>query len=131
MNLLERLGGPAEVRAVTDELYDRLLADEELGPLFTSTHMPTMRVRLGDYLIGACSGEVTVTAERLQAAHAQHGVNDRHFSIMAGHLADLLEGSGIDDETTADVLDLIADRRSDVVSHSHVADEWNPVDDSV
>ena len=131
MNLLERIGGPSTMRMVADGLYDRLLADDELGPVFSSTHMPTMRQRLTDYLIGACVGEVTVSAERLRAAHARHDVNDRHFSIMASHLADLLAESEIDDDTAADLLDLIAHRRADVVSHSHVIDEWDPYDDIV
>jgi hemoglobin len=131
MNLLERIGGPSTIRTVADGLYDRLLADDELGPVFSSTHMPTMRQRLADYLVGACAGEVTVSAERLRAAHARHDVNDRHFSIMASHLADLLADSGIDDDTAADLLDLIAHRRGDVVSHSHVVEEWDPYDDSI
>lgn len=117
MDLLDRLGGPAAIRAVTDHLYDRLLADDEIGPLFATTHMPEMRRRLGDYLIGACTGEITVSAERLRAAHAEHEVNDRHFSIMASHLADLLDDAGVDAESAADLLDLIATRRDDVVNH--------------
>jgi hemoglobin len=131
MDLLVRLGGPTAIRAVADGLYDRLLADDELGPVFASTHMPTMRQRLADYLVGACAGEVTVSAERLRAAHAKHDVNDRHFSIMASHLADLLDDAGIDGDTAADLLDLIADRRGDVVSRSHVVDEWDPLDDTI
>lgn len=131
MDLLGRLGGPTAIRSVSDELYDRLLADDELGPIFASTHVPTLRQRLADYLIGACVGEVRVSAERLRQAHAEHDVNDRHFSIMASHLADLLDDRGVDPDTAADLLDLIASRRADVVSDSHVADEWAPQDRTI
>ena len=121
MHLLERLGGPAALRAITDRLYDRLLVDDELGPVFATTHMPTLRGKLADYLVGACVGEVRVSAERLRAAHAAHHVTDRHFSIMASHLADLLDEDGVDSDTAADLLDLIASRRADIVSGSAVA----------
>lgn len=131
MDLLTRLGGPTVIRAVSDALYDRLLADDELGPIFTTTHVPTLRLRLADYLIGACVGEVRVSSSRLRAAHAGHDVNDRHFSIMASHLADLLDEMAVDPETSADLLDLIASRRGDVVSGSHVVDEWDPYDNDV
>jgi hemoglobin len=131
MDLLERVGGPVAVRAVADALYDRLLADDELGPLFADTHMPTQREALAAYLVGALAGEVTVSAERLRTAHSAQGVTDRHFSIMASHLADLLDEMPIDPETAADVLDLIAARRADVVSGSAVADSWDAIDPTI
>lgn len=131
MDLLARLGGPDAVTAVTDALYDRLLADPELGPLFATTHMPDQRQRLTAYLLAMCVGEEAVPAARLRAAHAEQGVTDRHFSIMAGHLADLLGDLEVESEAAADLLDLIAERRADVVSGSLVAGTWEPVDPSV
>lgn len=131
-SLLERLGGPDVVRRVADALYDRLLADDELGPLFTSTHMATQRQALADYLCAASDGHGEVGAgARLRAAHAQQQVTDRHFSIMAGHLADVLEAMEVDAEVAADLLDLVAERRGDVVSGSAVADAWEPLDPTV
>jgi hemoglobin len=129
MDLLQRMGGPVALRALTDRLYDRLLVDDELGPVFATTHMPTLRPKLADYLIGACLGEDRVSAERLRTAHKAHDVTDRHFSIMASHLADLLAESDVDDDTAADLLDLIASRRADIVSGSAVA-AADPLDPS-
>ena len=88
-----------------------------------------MRQRLAEYLTGACVGEGSVSAERLRKAHAEHDVNDRHFSILASNLADILAESSIDDDTAADFLDMIADHRGDIVSRSHVVAEWDPYDD--
>lgn len=125
---LVRLGGSAVVAQVADALYDRLLADDELGPLFASTHMPTQRVALADYLCAALAGDESGAPDRLRAAHAEQHVTDRHFSIMAGHLADALDELGVDAELAADVLDLVAERRADVVSGSAVAESWDPLD---
>lgn len=131
MTLLDRLGGATPVADLAHALYDRLLADDEIGPLFADTHMPTQRQVLATYLVAAFSDGDTVPAERLRAAHREHGVDDRHFSIMAGHVADILDDLGVDSETAADVLDAIAALRSDIVSESVVAGTWDVVDPEV
>lgn len=131
MDLLARLGGPAAIARVTDALYDRLLADPEIGPLFAATHMPEQRLRLTVYLVAACAAQEALPADRLRVAHYNQGVTDRHFSIMAGHLADLLAEAGVDAEAAADLLDLVAARRADVVSDSSVATTWSPIDPDV
>ena len=128
MTLLDRLGGAEPVTALANALYDRLLVDDEVGKLFAETHMPTQREALAGYLVGAFSGGDTVSAERLREAHRRHEVNDRHFSILAGHLADLLDESAVDDDTAADVLDAVAALRGDVVSQSVIAGSFDIVD---
>ena len=120
-SLLERLGGADAIQQVATALYARLLADEEIGPLFTDTHMPMQRDRLVAYLTEACGGGAHDAAVSLRAAHAAHQVTDRHFSIMASHLVDLLEELGADPDAAAEFLDLVAARRGDVVSHSQIA----------
>lgn len=128
MSLLERLGGPEPVTRLANALYDRLLVDAEVGLLFAETHMPTQREALAAYLVGAFSGAPTVSSGRLRDAHREHGVNDRHFSIMASHVADLLEEMSVDADTAADVLDAVAGLRGDIVSQSAVAGAWEIVD---
>jgi hypothetical protein len=74
---------------------------------------------------------VAVPAARLRAAHQRQGVTDRHFSILAGYLADLVVELELDADAAADLLDLVASRRGDVVSDSRVADSWGPIDPTV
>ncbi|MCB0955157.1 MAG: group 1 truncated hemoglobin [Ilumatobacteraceae bacterium] len=119
--LLERLGGTGAIQQVATALYARLMADDEVGPLFRDTHMPMQRDKLAAYLVEACGGPLRDAAVSLRTAHAEHQVTDRHFSIMASHLVDLLEELGADPDAAAEFLDLIAARRGDVVSHSQIA----------
>lgn len=128
MSLLDRIGGPEPVTRLAHALYDRLLADSEVGQVFAETHMPTQREALAVYLIGAFSGVPSVSGERLREAHREHDVNDRHFSIMASHLADLLGEMSVDADTAADVLDAVAGLRGDIVSESVVAGTWEILD---
>jgi len=130
VELLDRLGGRDGIGEVARVLYDRLLADDEIGVKFSDAHLPQLRERLTDYLAEACSGTHDVAGARLRAAHAEHDVGDRDFSIMASHLADVLDDLGVDADASADLLDLVAARRADVVASSHVADEWDPIDGS-
>lgn len=125
------------MRVLADRLYGLLLADRELGPLFAQTHIPSQSQRLAEYFIEVCgdtqsvAAAASVSAQRLRAAHASHHVTDRHFSIMASHLADLLSELEVDDDAAADLLDLVAARRADVVSASTVAGQWEPFDPTV
>ncbi|MGK2947239.1 MAG: group I truncated hemoglobin [Acidimicrobiales bacterium] len=131
MELLERLGGPMGVRSVTDALYDRLLADDEIGPLFAETHLPVQRAAMAAYLVALCSGTASSAGERLRLAHVDQGVTDRHFSIMTSHLADVLGAAHADEEAAADLLELVTSRRADVVSVPTVADSGLPLDPGV
>lgn len=119
------------MRTVTDALYDRLLADDEIGPLFAETHLPVQRAAMATYLVALCSGTASAAGERLRLAHADHGVTDRHFSIMASNLADVLGALDADEEAAAELLELVASRRADVVSEPTLADSRLPVDPRV
>ncbi|HWL45396.1 MAG TPA: hypothetical protein VNQ73_20810 [Ilumatobacter sp.] len=116
MDLLGRLGGAAALAGVTEALYEQLLADPEVGPLFAATHLPEQRHRFAEYLVAACRGNEPTPSQRLHVAHYDQGVTDRHFAIMHGCLTDVLTTAGFDAAATAELLDLIIARRADVVS---------------
>ncbi|MFC6793352.1 truncated hemoglobin [Halobaculum halobium] len=59
--LYDRLGGHEGIRAVVDEFYDRLEADEELGPLFEDADMERLRETQTDFLCEAAGGQRRTT----------------------------------------------------------------------
>jgi hemoglobin len=67
--LYDRLGGHDGVRAVVDNFYDRLVADEELGPLFADADMEKLRETQTDFLCEAAGGPETYDAAPVREAH--------------------------------------------------------------
>lgn len=67
--LYERLGGREGIRAVVDDFYDRLLADDDIGPFFEGADMAKLRRTQTDFLCQAAGGPETYDAEPVQEAH--------------------------------------------------------------
>ena len=78
--LYDRLGGRDGIRTVVDEFYDRLLADDEIGPFFADADMEKLRRTQTDFLCEAAGGPETYDAEPGREAH-------RHFPYTAEHTA--------------------------------------------
>jgi len=68
-SLYDRLGGHDGIRAVVDDFYDRLLADEELGQFFEGANMERLRATQTDFLCEAAGGPETYDAEPVREAH--------------------------------------------------------------
>jgi hemoglobin len=67
--LYDRLGGREGIRAVVDDFYDRLLADDGLGPFFEDADMAKLRRTQTDFLCQAAGGPETYDAEPVREAH--------------------------------------------------------------
>ncbi|MDS0258973.1 group 1 truncated hemoglobin [Haloarcula sp. S1CR25-12] len=68
--LYDRLGGRDGIRAVVDEFYDRLLADEDIGPLFANADMAQLRRTQTDFLCEAAGGPERYDGPPVREAHA-------------------------------------------------------------
>ncbi|WP_227130785.1 truncated hemoglobin [Halorubellus salinus] len=67
--LYDRLGEETGIRSVVDDFYDRLLADDELGPFFEGADMEKLRRTQTDFLCEAAGGPQTYDAEPVREAH--------------------------------------------------------------
>lgn len=68
-NLYDRLGGHDGIRAVVDDFYTRLRADEELGPFFRNADMEKLRRTQTDFLCEAAGGPEIYDADPVREAH--------------------------------------------------------------
>lgn len=112
---LDRIGGPAGVSAVVDELYRRAEQDAELSAYFHRTDMETQRRRLADVITGALGGPSTSWLVGLEEAHRGRGITHHHFSLMAVHLIDTLEQHGVRPDETEILMAWFAAGRDAVV----------------
>jgi hemoglobin len=77
--LYERLGGHDGIRAVVDDFYDRLVADDELGPFFADADMEKLRRTQTDFLCEAAGGPETYDAEPVREAHLHVPFTPEHI----------------------------------------------------
>jgi len=68
--LYTRLGRREGIRSVVDEFYDRLVADERLGPYFEGADVEKLRRTQTDFLCEAAGGPESYDATPVREAHS-------------------------------------------------------------
>jgi hemoglobin len=106
--LYDRLGERDGIRAVVDEFYDRLLADEELGPFFESADMEKLRRTQTDFLCEAAGGPETYDAEPVREAHLHVPFTPEHIQRAIDHLYDSLDAFDVPEGDAEAVVGAVA-----------------------
>src|SRR5215207_183312 len=83
--LHDRLGGDDGIRAVVDRFLSRCQADPLLAPFFRGTDMRAHRWHVASFIIGATGG-LAHRGRSIRDAHANLGIERRHFDAAASHL---------------------------------------------
>lgn len=94
-DLLTQLGGPEGLRRVVDEMYVRVLADEELGHFFDGVAMDTLVRMQTEFMASITSGDIEYTGADLTRVHQGRGITRQHFSKFISHFTDALEAHGV------------------------------------
>lgn len=105
--LFDRVGGEQAISELVDEFYDRVIADPELKPFFTSTSMDKLRRMQREFFSAALDGPITYTGRPLSHVHHGRGITKHHFALYVGHLIDTLQGLGIDENDVQDIISRI------------------------
>ncbi|MFB6161762.1 MAG: group 1 truncated hemoglobin [Haloferacaceae archaeon] len=114
--LYDRLGGREGIRAVVDDFYDRLLADDELGPFFEDADVELLRETQTDFLCDAAGGPETYDAAPVREAHLHVPFTPEHVQRAVEHLAESLDAFDVPEEDASEVVDLIAAYEADLIA---------------
>jgi hemoglobin len=106
--LYDRLGGREGIRAVVDDFYDRLLADEDLGPFFADADMEKLRQTQTDFLCQAAGGPETYDAEPVREAHLHVPFEPAHIERAVDLLYRSLEAFDVPEEDADAVVGAVA-----------------------
>jgi len=107
-SLYDRLGGREAIRAVVDDFYDRLLADEELGSFFADTDMESLKRHQTDHLVEAAGGPAEYTGPPVREAHLHVPFTEAHIERSIEHLRASLAAFDVPDEDAAAVVEAVA-----------------------
>ncbi|MFE7743893.1 group 1 truncated hemoglobin [Nocardia sp. NPDC057455] len=112
----ERVGGHAALEIVVEDLYARILADDELAPFFTGVDMPRVKGRQVEFFAAALGGPVPYTGPRMKQVHQGRGITRHHFDRVAEHLTQALHAAGTQPALTAEIIAAVAPLADDIVS---------------
>ncbi|MEF8806434.1 truncated hemoglobin [Natronomonas sp.] len=106
--LYDRLGGHDGIRAVVDDFYDRLVADEELGPFFEDADMERLRKTQTDFLCEAAGGPETYDAAPVREAHLHVPFTPDHIQRAVELLYESLDAFDVPEEDADAVVEAVA-----------------------
>jgi len=114
--LYERLGGHDGIRAVVDDFYDRLVADEEIGPFFEGSDMELLRRTQTDFLCAAAGGPETYDAAPIREAHLHVPFTPEHIQRAVELLEESLDAFDVPEEDAQKVVNAVAAYEADLLA---------------
>lgn len=105
-DLLQELGGPSALDEIVQDFYARLVADDDLGPVFAGVDVARLVHMQEEFLAAAFGTPDHVADADLRSAHARRHISTRQFSRFVELFLDTLVARGV----AAPVLDRVAER---------------------
>lgn len=116
--LYERLGGHDAIRAVVDDFYDRLQADDDLGPYFEDSDMELLRRTQTDFLCEAAGGPETYDAAPVREAHLHVPFTPEDIQRAVELLYESLDEFDVPEEDADAVVSAVAAYEEDLLAES-------------
>lgn len=118
-SLYERLGGEEGIRAVVEEFYDRVLADDALAPLFAEADVAYLEDTLTSFLCAAAGGPERYDGPPVREAHRDVPLEPHHVWRAVSHLGASLEALDVPEEDADKVVNAVAIYEEDLLARLH------------
>ncbi|MEF8785302.1 MAG: group 1 truncated hemoglobin [Haloarculaceae archaeon] len=112
----DRLGQRDGIRAVVDDFYDRLLADDELGSFFDDADMEKLRRTQTDFLCDAAGGPETYDAAPVRQAHLHIPFTPEHIQRAVELLDESLDHYDVPEDDAEVVVQAVATYEQDLLA---------------
>ena len=110
------------MNAAVDLFYTKVLADESLAAFFIGTDLKRLAGHQRAFLTMAFGGPDNYSGKQLADAHpelvSQHGLNDKHFNAVAGHLQATLQELGVAEADVTEAIGIAATTREAVLNRA-------------
>jgi len=114
--LYERLGEREGIRAVVDDFYDRLRADDLLGPFFEDADVELLRRTQTDFLCEAAGGPEAYDATPVREAHLHLPFTPEHIQRAVELLEESLAEFDVPEEDARTVVGAVAAFEEDLLA---------------
>lgn len=115
-SIYEEIGGEEALVAVVDGFYTRVLADPNLAGFFAGVPMARLKGRQVEFFGAALGGPQVYTGAPMRAVHQGRGIEQEHFDLVAGHLADALGAAGVPATTVEEIIGVVGSLAPEIVS---------------
>jgi hemoglobin len=106
-SLYERVGGMEAIRAMVDDLYERLVADPVVAHHFEPDRLPSLKAAQVRTFAAALGGPPDPDPVDLLAAHADVDITPQQADATFGHINQTLLDTGVDADTARQVVAVI------------------------
>jgi hemoglobin len=113
--LYDRLGGESGVKAIADQLIDRVVADPRLGRSFKDSNLDRIKRLLAEQICDLAGGPCKYSGDSMKEVHAGHHISEAEFYGMVADLREVLKQRHVPQGATNDLLRLLAPMKRDVV----------------
>ncbi|KRE21003.1 group 1 truncated hemoglobin [Agromyces sp. Soil535] len=114
--IYDQLGGPDGLRTAVTVFYNRITADEELGPWFEGVDLDRLKAHQRAFLTAAFGGPQVFSGRGLREAHADLAITDAAFDGMVTTLLRSLADLGVPKEAVGAVGERLEGARADIVT---------------
>lgn len=117
-SLYDRLGGYDAIRAVTNDLAGRLVADSKLGRFWAHRGKDGIEREVQlivDFLAAKSGGPLYYTGREMKISHVGMRIDEKDWKALIGHLEDTLDKFQVGPKERADVLGFIGSTKKDIV----------------
>lgn len=115
-SLYDRLGGREGIRAVVDDFYDRLVADDSLGPFFDDADLDSLRRTQTLFLCEAAGGPEEYDATPVREAHLDVPFTPAHIQRAVELLYESLDAFDVPREDADAVVGAVAAFEDDLLA---------------
>lgn len=120
-SLYEHLGGREAITFVVAGLYEHLLTDDLIAPIFAEVDHERLRHHMTTFLSAALGSENVYLGRDMAAAHAGLRISDEVYDRTVAHLVTVLRSAQVAPGLVTDVLSTVAPLRADIVHGEAVA----------
>ena len=130
MSIYDALGGEPAIRAVVDDLADRLAADDLLGPLFEGVDREALQRHRVSYLAAVLGGPEQYLGQSMRDAHKPFRLTDAHMERFLQLAGEALDAAGVAPEAARALLDLLDKLRPVIVDPNAAGETSRPASGS-
>ena len=114
--LFDKLGGKSSITAVVDTFYELVLNHPDVAPFFAETNMKKQKLHQANFISFALGGPNEYTGRGLREAHANMGLTELEFNVIAQLLAEALKKHGVGDDDIKKALEIVGSTKNDVLN---------------
>jgi hemoglobin len=114
--LYEKIGGQATLDKVVDDLYKRILADNNVNTFFAKTDMAKQRAHFTAFVAQLLEGPKQYAGRPMDKTHTGMSVQPQHFDAVAKHLSDAMAATGVPAADASAAMARVANLKGSIVN---------------